>query len=151
MVQEREGEVLPSERPTGLVPPAEPSPRKNEIPQRKIPSGRKIKGWVGQLPSEVLPGSVPLGSLQSRRFEVSEAAHSKSEIPTGQELRTADGEFPLELGLMGGLRPYYTSTASRLNDNELSSGVLETSTGFSVSTKPQKVGHISVWLRVWIF
>ena len=135
------GEVLPSERPTGLVPPAEPPPRKNEISQRKIPSGRKIKGWVGQLPSEVLPGSVPLGSLQSRRFEVLEAAHSKSEIPNGQKSRTADGEFPLELGLMAGFRPYYTSNVLRLNDNELSSGVLETSTGFSVSTKPQKVGR----------
>ena len=45
------GEVLPSERPTGLVPPAEPSPRKNEIPRERFhPVGRLRVGLVNCLP-----------------------------------------------------------------------------------------------------
>ena len=124
----------------------------NEIPQRKIPSGRKIKGWVGQLPSEVLPGSVPLGSLQSEDLRFWKPPFQIWEIPTGQKSRTADGEFPLELGLMGGLRPYYTSNVLRLNDNELSSRFFgKPVRDFRYPQSRRRSAGISVWFRVWIF
>ena len=51
-------------------------------------------------------------------------------------------EIPFELGLMAGVRPYYTSNVLRINDNETGSGVLETSAGFSVTTQTPKAGKV---------
>ena len=103
------------------------------------PPSRKIKGWVGSLPSEILPGGIPLGSLQTRRFEFLDPGISQdASVPSSSR---EGKEFPLQFGLMAGLRPYYTSNVLRLNDNETGSGVLETSAGFSISSKPQKVGR----------
>ena len=111
----------------------------NQKKDQEILQGRKIKGWVGLLPGEVLPGSVPLGSLKNRKYKVLAPAGSQSHLEGGGEKEAS--EFPLQLGLMGGIRPYYTSNVLRLNQDELGSGVLETSAGFSVSVKPQKVGR----------
>jgi hypothetical protein len=109
------------------------------LEKRGVHPSRKIKGWVGSLPSEILPGGIPLGSLQTRRFEFLDPGVSQdTSVPSSSG---EDREFPLQLGLMAGLRPYYTSNVLRLNDNETGSGVLETSAGFSISSKPQKVGR----------
>lgn len=114
-------------------------PASNGLEKRGVPPSRKIKGWVGSLPSEILPGGIPLGSLQTRRFEFLDPGVSQdTSVPSSSG---EDREFPLQLGLMAGLRPYYTSNVLRLNDNETGSGVLETSAGFSISSKPQKVGR----------
>ena len=114
-------------------------PASKGLEKRGVPPSRKIKGWVGSLPSEILPGGIPLGSLQTRRFEFLDPGVSQdTSVPSS----SGEGkEFPLQFGLMAGLRPYYTSNVLRLNDNETGSGVLETSAGFSISSKPQKVGR----------
>ena len=114
-------------------------PASKGLEKRGVHPSRKIKGWVGSLPSEILPGGIPLGSLQTRRFEFLDPGVSQdTSVPSS----SGEGkEFPLQFGLMAGLRPYYTSNVLRLNDNETGSGVLETSAGFSISSKPQKVGR----------
>jgi len=114
-------------------------PASKGLEKRGVHPSRKIKGWVGSLPSEILPGGIPLGSLQTRRFEFLDPGVSQdTSVPSSSG---EDKEFPLQFGLMAGLRPYYTSNVLRLNDNETGSGVLETSAGFSISSKPQKVGR----------
>lgn len=114
-------------------------PASKGLEKRGVHPSQKIKGWVGSLPSEILPGGIPLGSLQTRRFEFLDPGVSQD--TTDPSSSGEDKEFPLQFGLMAGLRPYYTSNVLRLNDNETGSGVLETSAGFSISSKPQKVGR----------
>ena len=115
--------------------------QRGESPQKdlEILRRRKIEGWVGLLPDEVLPGSIPLGSLKYRNFKVMAPVDSHSE-PEGAGKKEAY-EFPLKLGLIAGVRPYYTSNVLRLNEEELGSGVLESSAGFSLSGNPYKVGR----------
>ena len=127
--------ISPENKPTPY-PAVSASKRREEW---GVPPSREIKGWVGSLPSEILPGGIPLGSLQTRRFEFLDPGISQdTSVPSS----SGEGkEFPLQFGLMAGLRPYYTSNVLRLNDNETGSGVLETSAGFSISSKPQKVGR----------
>ena len=135
---------LQTNEPSNSPPTSEPNTHalgKTKEPENdKHRSFTKIKGWVGQLPSEILPGSIPLGSLQARRFELVDPTYGKSGAYSSRSGHDKGQEIPFELGLMAGVRPYYTSNVLRINDNETGSGVLETSAGFSVTTKPQKLG-----------
>ncbi len=108
---------------------------------RETPPIRKIEGWVGSLPSEVLPGSIPLGTLRLRRYTVVQSPQPASEAGSFSTPSVPKADFPLEVGLMAGIRPYFTSNVLRQNDDEISSGVLETSVGFSVSSQPQELGR----------
>ena len=105
---------------------------------------RKIEGWMGPLPSEVSPGSIPLGSMRNRIFteveDLGDRVEQFIEEETGKEELENDTSFPLKFGLNLGVRPYFTSNVLRVNSEEMNSGVIESSVGASLSSKPVIAG-----------
>ena len=107
-----------------------------------IVANRKIEGWVGSLPSEIAPGSIPLGEMRGRKFRWNPVGQGGQLFPEDPDPKHshADGG-PFNLSLNAGVRSYYTSNVLRLADDTLDSGVVESNAGFSLMTKPQEIGR----------
>ena len=111
-----------------------------EILQPAVLPKRKIEGWVGSLPSEVRPGSVPLGSLRDREFIEVQDLDDRVKQFTDEENKQEDIEpessKAMNFGMNAGMRAYLTSNVLRVNSDEMKSGVMETSLGASHASRP---------------
>ena len=109
----------------------------------KIPESNK--NWVGPTPLQIIPQSIPLGSMKNlfhQTLDTRGALYEESIDRTNQSTQDSEEQaFPLELGLFGSSRFYSTTNVLRTKEDEVESEVWENTVGTSITTKPIPTGE----------
>ncbi|MDA8824155.1 hypothetical protein N9N41_06620 [Opitutales bacterium] len=132
---------------------AEASPDNSQgLPKLKVSNSlepiREISGsnrnWVGPTPLQLVPHSIPLGSLKNL-FDQTLNGHGSFYEEPDDRLNNSTQDpnkqaLPVELGLFGSSRFYSTTNVLRTKEDEMKSEVWENTIGASLASKPIPAG-----------
>jgi hypothetical protein len=103
------------------------------------------KNWVGSTPLQLVPHSIPLGSMKNRFHQTLNARSFIQDEKTGSlkdsKNKAVEQNLPIELSLFSSSRFYSTTNVLRTKEDEVKSTVLENTIGTSITSKPIPTGQ----------